>query len=509
MKNKLIHFAIAGLMFVLWLIPFLMLDKAVDMISPLNPDKISASINAFKTYDWSSNVNVVWFENITLLLLGLGIGLYLSFSKNTIYALETFIYIPFIFSHPFDGNSIPTFLFVAAGLALLGMIIHLIRFKVKIKVPKLFISFVIFALGLMLGGITTKADYLLSQFLILLFASCGLLALLIFFNSTVKKPDFKYICDMLVIFGVFLVIQGLMAVLIRVDFILELVNGRKVNVGWGMCNNIGVVLLLIVPIPFYYIFKDYSIKSFIIGLIAPLLFLYAIVFFMSKGSVMMAAAGVFGFYLIAFIYFVIKKQWKRLFVFAISLITALLLTFVVLYLLNFKIPVFKQFKEALDALHFDTLNGRVSIYKKVFERIKEYPLFGVGLWAGFDEGYLYEGFKGFDWCHSTLLQALYSGGLFGLGCMLFHLFFKYFYLIKKMTVEKIIVGLSFLISGLYGLFDVSYFFISYMIVFIVMTIFCDDVYQEKKVSIKKQLTEFDEGYKLFTLKKGVKYENSN
>ena len=42
-----------------------------------------------------------------------------------------------------------------------------------------------------------------------------------------------------------------------------------------------------------------------------------------------------------------------------------------------------------------------------------------------------------------------------------------------------------------------------------MVIICDDVYQEDKVSIKNQLKEFDEGYKLFTLKKGVKYENSN
>lgn len=475
MKNKVIHLGIASFMFVLWLVPFLMIDKGI---------------------------NYLWFENIALLLLGLGIGVYLSFNRNTIYALEAFLYIPFIFAHPFDGNSIPVCLFIAAGLALAGMVIHLIRFKIKIKPPRLFVSFVVFALGLLLGGITTKADYLLSQFFILLFASVGLLALLIFFNSTIKKPDFKEICDTLITFGLFLIIQGVLAVFIKVDWVLELVNGRNVNVGWGKCNNICVVLLLIVPIPFYYIFTNYSIKSFIVGMISPLLLLYAIMFFTSKGSVMMAGAGVCVAYLISLIYLIVKHQWKRLLVFVASLLITLATTVLIIYLLNFKIPIFEQFKAALDALHFDSLNGRVSIYKKVFEKIKEYPVFGVGLWAGFDEGYLYQGFDGFDWCHSTLLQALYSGGLFGLACMLFHLFFKYFYLIRHITLEKFIIFASFLISGLYGLFDVSYFFISYMIVFIVMTIFCDDVYLQDNVSIKTQLKKFDEGYKSFALKKG-------
>ena len=54
-------------------------------------------------------------------------------------------------------------------------------------------------------------------------------------------------------------------------------------------------------------------------------------------------------------------------------------------------------------------------------------------------------------------------GLFGCFAMLVHLFQKYFVLLKKPNVWKITVVASFAISGFYGLFDVSYYFVNYMI----------------------------------------------
>ena len=95
----------------------------------------------------------------------------------------------------------------------------------------------------------------------------------------------------------------------------------------------------------------------------------------------------------------------------------------------------------------------------------------------------------FQWCHSTLLQAIYSGGIVGLIAILIHLFEKYFYLIKNMSIEKLVLIASFALSGIYGLFDVSYYFICYMVVIMIIFVLTDFIYQDKTTSIVKQFKE--------------------
>ena len=121
----------------------------------------------------------------------------------------------------------------------------------------------------------------------------------------------------------------------------------------------------------------------------------------------------------------------------------------------------------------------MQIYQKALQQVKENWLFGKGLFGG----YMFnadEGSNSFVWCHSTILQALYSGGVVGLIGMLYHLFEKYFYLIKKINFNKFILLVGFALSGGYGLIDVSYFFINYMVLFIIITILCDHVFTIKK-----------------------------
>ena len=76
--------------------------------------------------------------------------------------------------------------------------------------------------------------------------------------------------------------------------------------------------------------------------------------------------------------------------------------------------------------------------------------------------------------------------------MLYHLFIKYFYLFKNISAEKFILICSFLASGIYGMIDVSYFFINYMILFIVIVVLCDDIYQDNHRTLKKQFKKFFE-----------------
>ena len=138
-------------------------------------------------------------------------------------------------------------------------------------------------------------------------------------------------------------------------------------------------------------------------------------------------------------------------------------------------------KTYLSKIDFSKLNGRKAIYLKCLNDAKEHLIFGRGLLAGFV--YRIDVAEGnYQWCHSTLLQSLYSAGLVGLVAMLIHLFFKYFYLLKNFSIEKLFLIMIMLLPGLYGLFDVSYFFINFMIVLIVILVLTQDLYDKKVVN---------------------------
>ena len=69
-----------------------------------------------------------------------------------------------------------------------------------------------------------------------------------------------------------------------------------------------------------------------------------------------------------------------------------------------------------------------------------------------------------------MMKKIISIGLIGL---LWHLFEKYYTLIKKINIEKLTLIFAYGFSGLYGLFDVSYFYMNYMIVLVITFIFAE------------------------------------
>ena len=139
----------------------------------------------------------------------------------------------------------------------------------------------------------------------------------------------------------------------------------------------------------------------------------------------------------------------------------------------------EYFKNYLGQVNFTNLDGRTPIYKQVLLEINDNVLFGKGLFAGFSD-YVDVGDHSFQWNHSTILQALGSCGLFGLFAMIIHLVNKYFYLSQNINIEKFFLILIFLLPGLYGLFDVSYFFINFMIVLVVLMVLANDLYGDVK-----------------------------
>ena len=85
----------------------------------------------------------------------------------------------------------------------------------------------------------------------------------------------------------------------------------------------------------------------------------------------------------------------------------------------------------------------------------------------------------YTWGHNTFLQTAYTLGIFGLIGMVYHHLEKYIFCLKKINLEKIIVLIGFVATDIYGFMDVSYFFINFMIVLIIILVALNSAFNKE------------------------------
>ena len=123
------YFAIVLVVFYFfWAIPYLQINKQAE-----------------------SNI-IIKAENFALLAIGITIFLLLLTCKNTKVVIPLILFIPFIFAHPFDAYTVPFNLYLIVGIVIIGMIIHLIRYREKFSFGRFFIGLLILCFSLMLGN---------------------------------------------------------------------------------------------------------------------------------------------------------------------------------------------------------------------------------------------------------------------------------------------------------------------------------------------------------------------
>ena len=158
------YFAIVLVVFYFfWAIPYLQINKQAE-----------------------SNI-IIKAENFALLAIGITIFLLLLTCKNTKVVIPLILFIPFIFAHPFDAYTVPFNLYLIVGIVIIGMIIHLIRYREKFSFGRFFIGLLILCFSF---------PFLSSFFLFFittdLFQSFICFATKLFFISKKKKKILTY-----------------------------------------------------------------------------------------------------------------------------------------------------------------------------------------------------------------------------------------------------------------------------------------------------------------------------
>lgn len=391
-------------------------------------------------------------ENISLLAYGSICALLLVFNRNTFYIIPWVIFIPFVFARPFTAMDIPVCIFYGVGLMLIGLVINIILYRPKLKIGHFFIGLMILCIAFVLGGINVPSEN--SKYQLILLSACVIAFMLMYtLLASSSKADFKRICKMFTYLGIFLVFELCIYFLIQPDLHQALLQ-KNSTVGWGISNNIALILLFTFPYTVYLGLTSKGIKTIFYVLVVACQCL-GIVFTYSRGATFSMLAGI-----AVMIPLCIWKAEDRITTSITIGVTLLVLGAVLLYYYKFKNEDYQKFIDV--ALHYDldNLNGRTPIYEDCINALKEYPVFGKGVLSTFNEDGTYA------WGHSTILQTVRTMGWVGTIAMIIHLIQKYFVLVYRPSLWKVTVAASFAISGLYGLFDVSYYFINYMVVLI-------------------------------------------
>lgn len=396
-------------------------------------------------------------ECIAMISSSLAISILLIAKKDIFYVLVIGFFMMFIYGHAFELMTIPIELIISTLILLFGMFFSKKRHKIKFQNGPFHTGIIFLSIACILGGFGNW-EIFSNQLLVLLFICFGVVFMYLFLHSY-QKVAFKDIAMILTALAIFIIVQCLIFILIKDDSI-ALIRAKKLHLGWAGPNNIAVILLLLMPFPYYIslISKGWRL---IFGIVITYLVALTIVITYSRGG----AVAVVGELIALLIFGHFKTKDKKNY----YLTHGLLFVSIILIFTIYAINDFGNFSNWISSFFsdLDSVHGRLGIYQAFFERAFDNILFGYGLseplYFNIDSQ-LYT----YQWGHGTLIHTFYTLGLIGLIAMGYHLYQKYYYLIKDCSLSSIVILIAFLGSGFYGLFDVSYYLIYYTLITIIL-----------------------------------------
>ena len=400
-------------------------------------------------------------ESLGITVIGLIAFLVLVFVEDSFYFGVILTFAPFAFARSFDAVTSPPTLYLLAVIAILGIAIHFVIYPPQIKKGTYFYSLLVFCIGMCLGGLI-KSDYFWLSFGYS--AGLGLIIVFVymFIVTYLEKHDFSEIAHIMVALSIMLIIQTVAYQLIMHRG--ELFSVKDAEYGWGGTNNLALMLLLCLPFLIYFTINS---KTFMAPIATALVAFTCstIILNYSRGAMFVMA-----FMLpICLIYGLIKSKTKVYFL-LYYMIMFFILLIAFLIICSKHESILGYIKENVFHIDILNLNGRRDLYIAILEASKSHIWFGQGLLSPLDSSTVLPNWYGdeYFWGHNSFIHALYISGIFGVICLGYHLYTKYLYLIQKPNEKKMTVLLGLLASGLYGLMDISYYYIIYMVVMIVL-----------------------------------------
>jgi O-antigen ligase len=330
--------------------------------------------------------------------------------------------------------------------------------KGNFKLSPTFFGLCAFCLALLLNGLLS--DNVKSMNLVFgLILSFFFLGIFVFFSCNIKvtKSTFEYIAWVFIAHGLLLIIE-LIVVYATTEGII--VDGKvvraKILLGWGMYNNMGVLIVMCIPAA-YYLAGKYK-YGWLFTIFGVILF-YAAWFTMSRQSML-------GSTLITICCVImLLLRGKNKIINSGILIASLIALALTLYLdwdnlTKFFGVFFNGFGDG---------SGRLALYKEALAVFKEFPVFGRGFYNDLSGD---PGFAGIglvpDMYHNTYMQLLGSCGAVGLFAYAAHRATTVISFVKNITVERIYIAFTIIALLFINLFDNHLFYLFPTIIYSIL-----------------------------------------
>lgn len=316
---------------------------------------------------------------------------------------------------------------------------------------------------LLWGMVAIGASYLLSGigadgygplvgknlfFALLQFLSIALMYFVLTASVQWDKAPRWYLPLIGVTVGLAVIVELCNVYIIQSVIVNGVIDRVRIYTGWGMYNNIGGMLIMMLPFPFYFACR----RNFTwISIPASALFLVGIAMTSSRGAIL---TGLMVYFLCTAVTIVYAEDHRKTFwIFAVVLVS---LT-VVLILCWEQIS---QLLQLILSIGFET--SRNDIFAEGLKQFAKYPVFGGSFYPidfvpwDFSELAQFSDFFPPRW-HNTAVQLLASCGILGLGAYLFHCFQVTKMFLEETSRLKAVIALSVLALMVSSLLDCHFF----------------------------------------------------
>src|SRR5690554_2370240 len=456
---------------------------------------VSLMIWSFRYYIPSEHLIGVSFFG--LFLLSIPFFLISFFYENTIYTVP--IIFGMVFSLGIPDMGLDTFDLALIGflnifLVVAGMILHVIKFKPSLRLKTLGVSLILVSISFILpefSKLFIPVGFMLSLL------GVFYLVVYLYYANTIKGNQLHYLMRVFMLTGLLLAAQLIFMwydgflVWEGTDFIMDFMSmfnlGSGSVPGWGNINDLTIHLVLFSASVIYYLYK-YPTKLF------PWLYLAFSAFwiYVSNARGSMVTVSVLG--LGAVVYAVFKRNKRQL----INLmVTAIIAGIVILVFLPTVQQIWDSFFSTIDFDNPDSmLSGRLTLWfyheDSAWLSFLKHPVVGTGwynqIWI------LGEAENRITIYHSTLFQVLATGGLVGIGALIYQFICIGRIFIKNIRFKAVSAFLlTYVLSQLHGLLDNTQYMIHFSVItYITFAVFDnlgnEDDFVPKELQVTKNIS---------------------
>ncbi len=398
-------------------------------------------------------------------LVGMGViiltaTIMIFITKDLKYIIPNVIYIIYCISSGFSNEHAPIPILILAGIFVIVLLIFTIRQGIRLSKMHSLLGFVGLAIANVLPILWTRSiPKAYSVFYFLFFANAAYLLIYVFFVNGIKKNSFKMLA----------LTMSYLAILLAFECALKVYELKDTKdsifelwyyMGWGLCNEAGLMICFSLPFTFYLLAHKVSIRGMIFDNLKILVSMAGLILSNCRGAYL------FGFLEVGFLYLALlfcskkPRTYQNLFFgYAILILIGIVI---------FKDISIQIFEKAYDAVFKEGLddNGRFDLWRIAYGQWNQTPLtrmLGPGICTYFD---MRETAAGIQYTpvifHSTFFETLAVGGVFGIACLSYHLYQKYKALARCEFLFALTAGTAYLGVGIYGMIDNTYHMYYYM-----------------------------------------------